>query len=47
MENTIETPTGVDERKRNQSGTASDKEYGVRQTMSSQDEKRLVRKIDL
>jgi hypothetical protein len=44
--NTIETPTGVDEKK-NQSGMTSDKEYGVTETMSSQDEKRLVRKIDL
>ncbi|KAL6234852.1 hypothetical protein BDW75DRAFT_230853 [Aspergillus navahoensis] len=45
--NTIHTSGGVEEKKKNQSKMTADKEYGVTETLGSQGEKKLVRKIDL
>jgi hypothetical protein len=45
MENSIQTSPGMDAKK-NDSVLGADKDYGTTETMSSKEEKRLVRKID-
>ncbi len=45
MENSIQSSPGMDAKK-NDSVIDADKEYGATETMSSEEEKRLVRKID-
>lgn len=45
MENSIQTSPGMDAKK-SDSVIGVDKEHGATETMSSEEEKRLVRKID-
>jgi hypothetical protein len=47
MENTIQPSSDIDTKKTDLDEMSGDKDYGVADTMTTEDEKKLVRKIDM